>query len=118
METVAPLLDSGDAELEVDAIKILGMGFGEEDTVEIIEPKLKSADTEVRKAAVYAYGSYTNQDNYKPLLDLIWDSDEGIRRQSLVLAIQYIDQSDYPILEKAKNHEDEFIREKVSSILN
>lgn len=118
METVALLLDSGDTELEVNAINILGMGFGEEDTVDIIEPKLKSTDTKVRKAAVYAYGCYTNQDNYKPLLDLIWDSDEGVRRQSFFLAKTFLDESDYPILEQAKNHEDEFIRDQISSILN
>nr|WP_320014145.1 HEAT repeat domain-containing protein [uncultured Desulfobacter sp.] len=118
METVAPLLDSEDAELEVDAIKIMGMGFGDEDTVDVLEPKLKSTDTEVRKAAVYAYGCYIKKDNYKPLLDLIWDDDEAVRRQAFGFAMEYIDQTDYAILEKAKNHEDELIREQISAILN
>lgn len=118
METVKPLLNSGDTELEVDAIKIIGMGFGDENTVEVLAPKLKSTDTKVRQAAVYAYGSYIKQDNYKPLLGLIWDSDEVVRRQAFGLAMEYIDQSDYSILEKAKNHEDELIREQISAILN
>jgi HEAT repeat protein len=118
MKTVAPLLDSGDPELEMNAIKIFGMGFGELDTVEILKPKLQSADSKVREAAVDAYRTYVTEDSYKPLLDLIWDKDENIRRQALMLAQQYIDQSDYPVLEKAKDHEDEFIREHVSSILN
>jgi HEAT repeat protein len=118
METVTPLLNSGDAELEVDAIKIMAMGFGDEDTAEVLAPKLKSTDIEVRQAAVYAYGSYIKHDNYKPLLDLIWDSDENVRRQAFGLAMEYIDQSDYSILEKAKNHEDELIREQISLILN
>ena len=118
MQTVTPLLDSGDAELEMKAIKILGMGFGGLDTVEILKPKLKSADSQVRKVTVEAYRTYVTEESYKPLLDLIWDKDETVRRQALMIAAQYIDPSDYPILEKAKDHEDEIIREQVSSILN
>jgi len=118
MDTVEPMLNSGDPELEAEAIKLFGMGFGQLDTVEILEPKLQIADSKVREAAVYAYKTYVTEDSYKPLLNLIWDEDENIRRNALTFAKQYIDQSDYPILEKAINHEDEFIREQVSSILN
>ena len=118
MQTVTPLLDSGDPELEMKAIQILGMGFGGLDTVEILKPKLKSADSQVRKVAVEAYRPYVTEESYKPLLDLIWDKDETIRRQAFMIAVQYIDQSDYSLLEKAKDHEDDVIREQVASILN
>lgn len=118
MQTVTPLLDSGDPELEMKAIKILGMGFGGLDTVEILKPTLKSADSQVRKVAVEAYRPYVTEESYKPLLDLIWDKDETIRRQAFMIAAQYIDPSDYPTLEKAKDHEDDVIREQVASILN
>ncbi len=118
METVTPLLDSGDPDLEMKAIQIFGMGFGDLDTVEILKPKLKSADSQVRKVTVAAYRTYVTEESYKPLLDLIWDKDETVRRQALMIAAKYIEPSDYPILEKAKDHEDDVIREQVSSILN
>jgi HEAT repeat protein len=118
LNTVAPLLDSGDPDLEMKAMQIYGMGFGELETAEVLKPKLKSSDDKVRKVALDAYRPYVTENSYKPLLELIWDKDEAIRRQALMIARQYIDQSDYPLLEKAKDHEDEFIREQVSSILN
>jgi HEAT repeat protein len=118
IQTVTPLLDSGDPDLEMKAIQILGMGFGQLDTVEILKPKLKSADSQVRKVAVEAYRPYVTEESYKPLLDLIWDEDETVRRQAFTIAAQYIDPSDYPLLEKAKDHEDDVIREQVTSILN
>jgi HEAT repeat protein len=118
IHAVTPLLDSGDPDLEMKAIQILGMGFGQLDTVEILKPKLKSADSQVRKVAVEAYRPYVTEESYKPLLDLIWDEDETVRRQAFTIAAQYIDPSDYPLLEKAKDHEDDVIREQVTSILN
>jgi len=118
MDAVRPLVDSDDPDLQVQAIKIMGMGFGSEETAEVLNPKLRSSDTRVRNEALNAYLPYIGPENYKPVLDMIWDKDETIRRHALAYAQQYVDDSDRPLLEKALNHEDEAIRKSVSQILN
>jgi HEAT repeat protein len=118
MDAVRPLVDSNDPDLQVQAIKIMGMGFGSEETTEILNPKLHSSDTRVRKEALNAYLPYIGPENYKTVLEMIWDKDETIRRNALAYAQQFIDDSDHPLLEKALQHEDEAIRKSVSQILN
>ncbi|MCK5543724.1 MAG: HEAT repeat domain-containing protein, partial [Desulfobulbaceae bacterium] len=59
VSAVAPLLDSPDPDLEIEAIKTLGEVRGDLDvTIGIIAPKLKSDNSPVREAAIYAYAQY------------------------------------------------------------
>ncbi len=115
---VRPLLDSDDPDLQVQAIRIMGMGFGDEETVDILKPKLQSSEDQVRMEALNAYRLYISEDNYKSILDMVWDQDETIRRNALTYTAQFIDESDRPLLEEALNHEDEVIRQRASQILN
>ena len=117
VETVKPLVNGTNDDLSLEAIRILGMGFGPEDTAEILNPKFESSNQQIRRAALDAYTTYLTKDNYKPVLDLIWDDDESIRRQAIMVSQQYIDESDLPVIEKALNHEDEAIRESASHIM-
>jgi hypothetical protein len=119
LEAAKPLINSEDPDLQIQAIRAMGVGFGNiEETVDILMPKLQSTDTQIRKEALGAYRIYMTPDNYKPVLDMIWDEDEKIRRYALICAAEFIDESDQPLLEKALNHEDEFIRERVSQMVN
>ncbi|MCP4114917.1 MAG: HEAT repeat domain-containing protein [Desulfobacteraceae bacterium] len=118
IENVEPLLDSDNYEIQLHALKIVGSGFGDEETLDLISPKLSSPDTRVRKTAVDAYLPYLTESNYKPLLHLIWDEDEAVRRKAFSSAFAYIDDSDRPLLEKALGHQDEFIRNQVFQALN
>ena len=111
------MVNNGNDALSLEAIRILGMGFGEEDTPDILSPRFQSPNAEIRRAAVDAYLPYLSKDNYKPLLNLIWDENEELRRRAFMEAQQYMDASDKSVLEKAAQHEDEAIRDAAAQIL-
>jgi HEAT repeat protein len=115
---LTPALNSGDPEFELPALRILGMGFGDYDTTAAeLQPKFQSPNNNVRREAVKAYLPYANEANYKPLLDLLWDQDEQVRRMALGVANRFFNASDRNILIKAQSHEDKVIREAASEIL-
>jgi HEAT repeat protein len=114
---IAPLLDSPDTEIQIETIKTIAQ-IGTEDTGDILIEKLEESDeSSVRQEVLVAMCVYATKDNYKPLLDLIWDEEQEIRRTALMLAEQFIQDSDLPVLEKARDHKDETIREQVKTIL-
>jgi HEAT repeat protein len=118
-KAVLPLLESPDRDIQLQAIKILGCGTWEQrDMADMLAPKLKSPEREIRFEALKSYHVYLTPDDYKPVLDMIWDEDETIRRYALGFTENFIDGSDRAILAKALNHEDEAIRKRVSEILN
>jgi len=119
VSAVASLLDSPDPDLEIEAIKTLGkVGGNLNVTPGIIAPKLKSDSSQVREAALYAYAQYATIYNYEPMLDMIWDEDEKIRKTALGLSQQFINEADRPLLEKVlDDHKDEFIKKHVEMIL-
>ena len=79
---------------------------------ELLEPKLKSPDAEVREQAFGSYISSLSSKTYKPLLDLLWDDNEKVRRSAMFFAGHFADNSDAEQLTKALEHEDEYIREQ------
>jgi HEAT repeat protein len=118
IESVEPLLDSDNYDIQLHALKIIGSGFGNEETLNLISPKLSSPNSRIRETAVEAYLPYLTENNYKPLLHLIWDDDEAVRRKAFSSAFAYIDNSDRSFLEKALDHQDEVIRNQVFQALN
>ncbi len=115
--TLEPLLNSSDREIEVQAIRTLGRIGGGIDTAEVLRPKFKSKDIDVRREAVVAYASYATPDNYKPMLELLWDDDKKVRESVLVLSGRFINESDRAVLEKALKHEDKVVRKQAEAIL-
>jgi HEAT repeat protein len=113
---VAPLLDSNDTEIQIEAIKTIGQIGGDDASESLIE-KLDSNEPIVRREAVIAMWPYATSENYKPLLDMVWDEDQETRRYALVLAEPFIKETDRPILEKAVEHPDEIVRKQVKMIL-
>ncbi|NWH04280.1 HEAT repeat domain-containing protein [Desulfobacter latus] len=117
-EALEPLLDSEDRDLEIETIKTLGkVGGGDPDVAKLLEPKLQSSDAEVREEAFGSYISSLTPKTYKPLLDLLWDDNEKVRRSAMFFAGHFVDYSDVEQLTKALNHEDEYIREEAQKML-
>jgi HEAT repeat protein len=118
IESVEPLLESDNYDIQLHALKIIGHGSVGEEALDVISSKLISPSSKVRETAVEVYLPYLTESNYKPLLNLIWDENEAVRRKALLYAFVHIDNTDRPLLEKALNHEDEFIRNQISKVLN
>lgn len=118
VSAVEPLLNSQDPDLERQAIETLGKIGGGEETAEILAPKLESESFLVREEALYAYAQYCSPKTYKPLIGLWYDKDEKVRRTAFFLSSTFLNDADRPELEKALNHEDEFIAEHAGLILN
>lgn len=119
VQTLTPLLDSEETEIQVETLKTISqLGGGEEYTAELLLPKLKASDPEVRREALSSFLAYTNPWNYKDLLDLVFDENEETRRMALFASERFVDNSDLEILERAANSEDEFIRERAKKLLD
>lgn len=114
---VAPLLESEDPNVELEAVKALGKIGGGEGTAKLLEGKLASNNDSIRQAAIEAYLNYTTPWTYEPLLPVIWDKDENVRRVAYMVCENFVTESDRPIIEKAAKHEDEFIRERAQKKL-
>ena len=113
-----PLLDSEDTDVEIEAIKTLGKIGTEEDTVDVLIPKLQSENFLVQKNALDTFAKFCTPRTYKPLLDLYWDDDEKIRREAFVLSGRFLNSSDIEVLKKAANHSDEFISKQSKIIMD
>ncbi|MBW2737532.1 MAG: HEAT repeat domain-containing protein [Deltaproteobacteria bacterium] len=113
-----PLLDSEDTDLVIDAIKALGKMGTEENTLDVLIPKLQSENFLVQENALGAFAKYCTPRTYKPLLDLYWDDDEKIRRGAFVLSERFLNSSDIEVLKKAANHSDEFISKQSKTIMD
>ena len=118
VDSVIPILDSEDTDLEIQAIKTLGKMGAEENTADVLIPKLQSENFSVQKNALDAFAKYCTPRTYKPLLDLYWDDDEKIRREAFVLSERFLDSSDIEMLKKAANHSDEFISNQSKIIMD
>ena len=116
VESIKPLLSSGNAAVEKAAIEALGkVGAGTDQTA-VLAPKLESGSFEIQQATLQAYKEFMTPSTYKPLVKLWYDDDEQIRRTAFFMSSIFVNTSDLPELEKAANHEDPFIR-KQSSVL-
>ena len=113
-----PLLDSEDTDVEIEAIKALGKMGTEENSVDVLIPKLQSENFLVQENALDAFSSFCTPRTYKPLLGLYWDNDEKIRREAFVLSERFLDSSDLEVLKKATNHSDEFISKQSKTIMD
>jgi HEAT repeat protein len=115
---IEPLLNSSDPEIEVEAIKAMGQIGGGQAAAELLEPKLSSPQSWIREETLYAFVPYLSPQRYKPMLEMIWDNEEDIRRAALMLSAAFCNESDRPALEEARNHPDEYIRKRVGYILD
>jgi HEAT repeat protein len=116
VESIKPLLSSGNAQVEKAAIEALGKVGAGIDQSAALAPKLESTNFEIQQATLQAYKEFMTPSNYKPLIKLWYDDDEKIRRTAFFMSSIFVNTSDLPELEKAENHEDPFIR-KQSAIL-
>ena len=116
VESIKPLLSSGNAAVEKAAIEALGkVGAGTDQTA-ALAPKLESGSFEIQQATLQAYKEFMTPSTYKPLIKLWYDDDEQIRRTAFFMSSMFVNTSDLPELEKAANHKDPFIR-KQSAVL-
>jgi HEAT repeat protein len=110
--SVLPLLDSSDPEIQKAAIDTLKDVGAKENLAEALEPKLHSSDILVQEAALYAFAQYATPDTYKPLKELWYSEDEKIRRTAFFFSSIFVDESDLADLQKATEHEDQFISQQ------
>ncbi len=117
VDAIAPLLNDANNDVKLEAMKTIAH-LGGDEVADIAAEQLKSGDPKVREAAVMAYGTRVTPDNYKILLDMIWDKDEKVRRTAMVFSSRFVNSSDREILEKAAHHEDKFIHEFAEKLLD
>jgi HEAT repeat protein len=117
-DEVAFLMNSEEPQLEVKAIQILGrLAVPDERFSDPLFDKLESADDLVREEAIHALGAYSTPRNHQRFLDLLWDNNEKVRRTAWMLAARWVNESDRPVLEAAKDHHDDLIREQAEIVL-
>lgn len=105
------------AEMRSRAIRAIG-ALGEERAPDIIESYFNSDDADLRKEAFFSFVDYTSPNNYESLFDFLWDEDEKVRRTAMVSLQRFAGYEDIEILEKAAQHEDEFIRQHAGAMLS
>ncbi len=116
-ESVIPLIDSSDPDVQKAAIDTLGKVGAKDNMAQTLEPKLKSNSVLVQEAALYAYAQYTTPSTYKPLKELWYDDDQQVRRTAFFLSSGFLNESDLPELEKAVSHQDEFISKQANTMI-
>lgn len=117
-DLISPLLNSSDAEIVAAAAEALGRSQSTQDHTKELEPILSSDNILVQEKALEAYAQYCSPESYKPLLELYWDKDEKIRRSAFFLSSAFLNETDRKVLEKAREHEDEFISKQSTIILD
>jgi hypothetical protein len=116
-DSIVPLLDSKDPEVEIAAIEAIA-SLGKEDVVPVLEEKLESDDASVRQKTLIALAPYANPQSYKIYLDLIWDDDQYTRNVAFALTSHFVDSSDVDTLKKVKeDHPDKYIRKQARILL-
>ena len=108
-QSVLPLLDSSDSEVQQAAIDTLAKTGAKDNVADELEKKLQADDILVRGAALNAFAQYTTPDTYKTLKELWYDEDPQIRRTAYFLSSAFLNQSDMEDIQKATQHEDDFI---------
>ncbi|MBT8368466.1 MAG: HEAT repeat domain-containing protein [Deltaproteobacteria bacterium] len=116
-EIIKPLMNSSDEQLQKDAIETLGKIGADESQAEALAEKLESDSPILQGAALAAYAQYATPKTYKPLKNLWYDEDEKIRRTAFFLSSPFLNQSDMGDLEKATEHQDEFISKQSKLII-
>lgn len=114
---VAPLVYSGDAKVQEEAIELVGKAGGKEVSA-IIQPLLSSEDPGVRTDAFYSYLKFTNADNYKYLFDFLDDQNPQTRRMAIFILGKFYGSSDRSALEQAAQSSDAFIRDRAKQYLS
>jgi HEAT repeat protein len=77
-----------------------------------------SDDADLRKEAFFNFVDYTNPSNYESLFDFLWDEDEKVRRTAMVSLERFAGYGDIEMLERAAQHDDEFIRKHAGTMLS
>jgi HEAT repeat protein len=108
---------SNSSEIKARAIKAIG-AIGEERAPEIMQSYFNSDDADLRKEAFFNFAEYTDPFNYDSLFGFLWDEDEKVRRTAMVSLERFAGYEDIEMLEKAAQHDDEFIRKHARSLLS
>ena len=103
-------------DLKLKAIHVIDE-LGTDTTVEILPPFFDAKEPELRREAVKIFSTYTNASNYKALENSLWDSDQETRRMAISAMGMYMSQQDIELLKKASAHEDKYIQQHASEIL-
>lgn len=114
---LAPLVYSGNAKVQAEAITLIGHSGGKQ-VADIIKPFLSSKNPEVRKDAFFSYMKYANADNYEYLFDFLDDQNPETRRMAIFMIGKFYGASDRDALEQAAQSEDAFIRDKADQYLS
>ncbi len=114
---VAPLVYSGDAKVQEEAIELVGKAGGKEVSA-IIQPLLSSEDPAVRRDAFYSYLKFTSADDYKYLFDFLNDKNPETRRMAMFILGKFYGSSDRSALEQAAQSSDTFIRDRAKQYLS
>jgi HEAT repeat protein len=108
---------SNSPEMKARAIRVIG-ALGEESAPEIMQSYFNSDDADLRKEAFFNFVDYTNPSNYESLFDFLWDEDEKVRRTAMVSLERFAGYGDIEMLERAAQHDDEFIRKHAGTMLS
>ena len=116
ISAITPLLESNDPDLEIASIKTVG-AMGLKDSAVLIESKFSSLNTTVRVEALKAYP--VHPDTYKPMLEMVWDTNKEISRFALARCEFLLNESDRHLLEDvASRHDDELMRSNAQKIID
>ncbi len=116
-ETIQPLLNSPDIDIQKEAINVLRHIGASENQAEVLAPKLEEDSPILQEAALEAYIIYANPNNYKPLIKLWYNKDEKIRRTAFFISSAFVNHSDMEDLVKATEHPDEFIADGSARVI-
>jgi HEAT repeat protein len=117
-DMLATYLETADSPAtKASAIRAIG-ALGEESAPEIMQSYFNSNDADLRKVAFFTFVDYTNPFNYDALFDFLWDEDQKVRRTAMVSLERFAGHEDVEMLEKAAQHEDEFIRKHAGAMLS
>jgi HEAT repeat protein len=116
-DMLAAYLETADSPAtKARAIRAIG-ALGEESAPEIMQSYFNSNDADLRKEAFFTFVNYTNPLNYDALFDFLWDEDQKVRRTAMVSLERFAGHEDVEMLEKAAQHDDEFIRKHANAVL-
>ena len=116
-DMLTTLIETNDnTEMKARAIRAIG-ALGEESAPDIMQSYFDSNDEGLRMEAFFSFVNYTNPYNYTSLFEFLWDEDEKVRRTAMVSIQRFAGYEDIEVLERAAQHEDEFIRKHANAML-
>jgi HEAT repeat protein len=116
-EAMLPLLANSNAGIQQQALETLGNVAASKDMTDKIAPLLGSDNILVQKAALESFIKYLTPGTYEPLKELWYHGDEKMRRTAFFFSEPFLNQKDLPDLQKATQHNDEFIAKHSASMI-